>query len=113
MENSQNRDQVLKILFAQHPNEAGFFVTSDNQAFTEKHKSDGLNHAKTLEDKSLDWVENPKAKVKKEPVEDEGESEALIAKNKELFGKDSAKNIKTETLKTKIAEKEGEAEAEA
>lgn len=108
MENSQNRDQVLKILFAQHPNEPGFHVTSDNQAFTDKHKSDGLNHAKTLEDKSLDWVENPKSKAKKETVEDEGEREALIARYKELFGNDPAKNIKTETLKTKIAEKEGE-----
>ena len=108
MEKAQNRDEILKLLFGQHPNEAGFHLTSDNQAFTDKHKGDALNHAKTLTDKKVDWVPNPKAKVETE-TEDAEERETLIARYKELFGSDPAKNIKTETLKAKIAEKEAEA----
>lgn len=108
MEKTQNRDEILKLLFGQHPNEAGFHLTSDNQAFTDKHKGDALNHAKTLTDKKVDWVPNPKAKVETE-TEDAEEREALIARYKELFGSAPAKNIKTETLQSKIAEKEAEA----
>lgn len=111
MEKAQNRDEILKLLFGQHPNEAGFHVTSDNQAFTDKHKGDALNHAKTLTDKKVDWVKNPKVKADAadDSIEDQAaERNALIDRYKELFGSEPAKNIKTETLKTKIAEKEAE-----
>lgn len=108
MEKVQSRDQVKKFLFGQHPNEAGFHLTSDNQAFTEKHKGDAINHAKTLEDKTVDWVKNPKLKAEDEGSEDDTERADLIARYTELFGSAPVKNIKTDTLKTKITEKEAE-----
>lgn len=101
------REEKLKLMFGQFPEEKGFWLTSDNQGFTESNKQNGLNHSKTLEDKSFVWVDNPKLKV--EITDDTAdERKSLIEKYKVLFGAEPAKNIKTETLKTKIAEKEGE-----
>jgi len=115
MEKVHSREEVTKHLFANYPNEAGFHLTSDNQAFTEKHRSDAINHAKTLEDKTVDWVKNTKAKVEPENTEEVNERAQLFARHKELFGAEPAKNIGTDKLKAKITEKENlskEAEAE-
>ena len=53
-----NRENVIAILFADpdYIGEAGFWFTSDDQAFTDKNKGLGALHAKTLEDKELVWV---------------------------------------------------------
>ena len=108
----KERENILKILFGQYPNEEGFHMTSDNQAFTNKHKGDAINHAKTLKDKEVIWAANPKQKLSTEEVaKDEGddaETEALVARYKELFGTNPQKNMKIETLQKKIAEKEAE-----
>lgn len=66
------KENLLQALFAQHPKEKGFHLTSDGQAFTAQHKGDALNHAKTLSDKTVEWVENPKnAESQKPKAEDE------------------------------------------
>ena len=53
-----NRENVIAILFADpdYLGEAGFWFTSDDQAFTEKNKGLGELHAKTLEDRGLVWA---------------------------------------------------------
>ena len=53
-----NRENVIAILFADpdYLGEAGFWFTSDDQAFTEKNKGLGELHAKSLENKELVWV---------------------------------------------------------
>lgn len=111
MEKAQKREEITKLLFGQYPEEKGFHMTSDNNAFTDKNKGDALNHAKTLTDKKVDWVPNPKVETEADEISDEekaAERTALIARYTELFGSAPVKNIKTETLKTKIAEKEAE-----
>lgn len=117
MKKSEIRKNLTDYLFANYPNEKGFWLSSDNQAFTDKHKGDGLNHAKTLQDKELVWEENPK--IKPEDIDEDEElteeelaeqqlRDGLFARYTDLFGKAPNKNIGTETLKTKIAEKEAE-----
>lgn len=99
------RAEITKLLFGHHPNAKGFYLTADNQAFSEKTDAD--NHAKSLTEKEVDWVENP-CLGKNVNADDQAEREALIERHQELFGTPAAKNIKTETLKAKIAEKEAE-----
>lgn len=50
------RQETLAVLSAQNPEEKGFFFTSDNQAFTEKNLNLAENHAKTLSDNSIEWL---------------------------------------------------------
>lgn len=61
------RKEVSEMVFAQYSEVEGFFFTSDNQAFTKDHEQDAKNHAKTLSDKKIDWVERPtiSSKIKK------------------------------------------------
>jgi hypothetical protein len=47
---------ILEEYLAQYPSEEGFWVTSDYSFFTDKNKSDALNHAKELEDKRIAWA---------------------------------------------------------
>lgn len=67
-----NRENVLAILFAdeKYKDEAGFYLTSDDQAFTKKNENDAKNHAKSLEDKDVEWCPRKKsiAKVIKDAV---------------------------------------------
>ncbi|RQO78111.1 hypothetical protein DBR40_09175 [Pedobacter sp. KBW01] len=102
-----SRQEIAEQLFAAHPNEKGFHFTSDNNAFTEKHKNDAGNHAKTLDDKNIVWVPNPKLSGDDE-LTDDPERDELIKRYTELYEKAPAQNMKTETLKTKIAEKEAD-----
>jgi hypothetical protein len=46
-------EKDLEFLFAQYPNEKGFWMTSDGQFFTENNKQDAVNHGNTLEDKKI------------------------------------------------------------
>jgi len=59
---TQERKETLGILFAQYPDVEGFYLTSDNQAFSDKNKNDAVNHSKTLEDKKVDWCEKKPSK---------------------------------------------------
>lgn len=52
------RQETLAVLSAQNPEEKGFFFTSDNQAFTEKNLNLAENHAKTLSDPSIEWLDH-------------------------------------------------------
>jgi hypothetical protein len=77
------RDSILEGLFADPTLKAekGFFLTSDNQAFSEGHKPDGVNHAKTLDDSTLDWFGRAKAEpVATEEGEETEEGETEVAK---------------------------------
>ncbi|MFC0182745.1 hypothetical protein SAMN04515674_12157 [Pseudarcicella hirudinis] len=68
------RKEVLNIIFNQYPKESGFFVTSDNQAFTKSNENDAKNHAKTLEDKEVLWVERTPSTKASKPVKKGGKS---------------------------------------
>lgn len=51
------REETLAVLSAQNPEEKGFFFTSDDQAFTENNLNLAENHAKTLSDNSIEWLD--------------------------------------------------------
>lgn len=52
MENKTERSERLQKLFANHPKVKIFYLTSDDQAFTEKHRAEA--HGQTLENKEVD-----------------------------------------------------------
>ncbi|MGV3705447.1 MAG: hypothetical protein ACO1NU_08715 [Arcticibacter sp.] len=113
MKKSSEREKIIKILFAQNPNAKTFHMTSDNQAFFQK--GDAVNHGKTLEDKDVvevkrpsDIVEDPDGENESNADTAKAERETLLARYSELYGEPAAKNITTDKLKAKIAEKESE-----
>ncbi len=48
---NNNREELVKIIFATHPEFEKIYVTSDDQAFDVKHNAE--NHAQTLADKTV------------------------------------------------------------
>jgi hypothetical protein len=54
MKNETTRKAALALLFAQYPSTKSFHMTSDHQAFT--LETDAKNHAKSLEDKTVEEV---------------------------------------------------------
>ena len=97
------RDNILEGLFADPTLKAekGFFLTDDNQAFAKGNETDGKNHAKTLEDDSLEWFERPA--VKKGETEEgdleEGEKEEVA----KVIAPAKAKNTKVKDVSAEVA----------
>jgi len=54
MKNTSSRAEIAKVLFAQNPTVKSFHMTSDDQAFHQSN--DARNHAKTLDDQTVDEV---------------------------------------------------------
>lgn len=98
------RDEVLESLFNDPTLKAekGFFLTSDNQAFAERNKSDGVNHAKKLENGSLDWCERPKVELV-EAVAAEVKQDVAVETATEVDKPAPAKKEKAEKVKADAA----------
>lgn len=120
---ANDRNKKLKYAFGHHRKVDTFYVTSDDQIFS--LESDAKNHAKSLEDKSVESYQrkdvlggiSEEEKKAQEAAAADDHREALFAKHEELFGKLPAPNAKNETIEKKIAEyevklKEEEAEGE-
>ena len=110
------------LIFSDHKNIDSIFITSDGQGFTDEEKA--KDQARYLKDKEIkhfergfedtfedDQPEGEKMQTGKEPDEDEAERVKLFARYEELFEKKATHNMKTETLKAKILEKEAEQDA--
>lgn len=104
------REEKLRSIFKLNPQFKELHVTSDDQAFSQL--SDAKNHARTLKDDSIDLV-TPRSFKKESSSEEKpagsiadqsDEKAALVTEYSALAGKEPAKNIGIETLKTKIAE---------
>lgn len=104
MENT--RKKRITYAFGAHASEKELHVTVDDQMFLTA--SDAANHAKTLEDATVEVVKREDY-VKVAPVVDNQldlERESLVIKHKELFGKEPAKTASIDTLKKKITDEE-------
>lgn len=101
---------IVAAMFAATPNANVLFLTSDNQAFTDKEKAN--NHSRYLSDKKVRRYERENYEQDEdEKISDsttESERESLLVEYEELFGKTAAHNIGTETLKQRIEAKKAE-----
>lgn len=78
MQKANTRAAKLNIIFARNPSAKGFYVTSDDQAFTLENNA--KNHAETLEDKTYEFEARPKgAKASDETVSTEVKEEKPAA----------------------------------
>lgn len=112
-----NKTDKRAMIFAQYKEANGFYFTSDDQAFS--LKGDALNHAKTLENDSVEFLENTKIKTEDEsqklPATTDEEKEQKKAERKILaiayhtaFGKNIAPNMSNEKIKELIDAKNAE-----
>ncbi len=109
--NKQQAQEIAIKLFAIHSRIDKVYITTDGQSFSDLDRAE--SHARTLKDDSVfdfDRYTAPQEDATK--VETDKEREELIAEYAELFEKQPAHNIGTETLRQKIADKKAELEAE-
>ena len=139
MKKTENRSRVIALLFAHNPHDKSFFMTSDDQAFRQegdarnhaktledKEIETVKNPGKSAPAESTELSDEDKAALaekaalaqaaKEEKAAKDAaalaakaEKDALVVRYTELFGKAPAKNIGLDVLKSKIAEKEAEA----
>lgn len=106
MSKTNQREQKMRYIFAQHPKTSEFHVTSDDQAFV--NPSDAKNHATSLEDQEI-VVEKRGDYVKTKVVptnQEESKKDALFKRHEELFGQKPAWNANLEKLEAKIVAEE-------
>jgi hypothetical protein len=74
-------EEYIQQIFAQYPQEDGFWFTRDGLAFTEKNKQDAINHGKTLEDKRVVWFDRS---ADKSLATDEGKEQGDAVESDEV-----------------------------
>lgn len=79
MSKTKTREQIIRMIFAQHQTVETFYFTSDNQAFAQSH--DAKLHAANLEDKKVEEVSRKDASDQKINDADENAGAAVISIN--------------------------------
>ena len=104
---------IAKRLFDSNRGLDKLHICANGQGWTDVDKA--KNYAEKLEDDNVYTFNRSDFETKKEVVktvaptpEADTERVALLARYEELFEKTAPKNIKTETLKAKVDEKEAE-----